>query len=116
MAARYAPFQLIGGTFGDDTTVVEYSYTVREVVRFIEVLSREQDRDPIRDQFTDDLPHRAPAGRVEPGGGLVEEDHSRRADQGHGQVESAPHPSGVSRHGPPRGVGQIEPVEKAAHP
>ncbi len=50
------------------------------------------------------VPHRAAAARVEPGRGLVEEDHLRRADQRHRQVEAAAHPARVGRHRacPPR--------------
>ena len=116
VTAGDAPFQLDRGAFGDDPTAVQDSDSIGEVVGLVEVLGCEQDRDPVCHQLSDDLPHGPPAGRIEPGGGLVEKDHPRRPDQGHGQIESPAHPPGVGRHGPPRRVGQIEPVEEILAP
>ena len=55
---------------------------------------------PLGGQLADAVPHRAAAARVEPGRGLVEEDHRWGADQGHRQVEPAAHPARVGRDRP----------------
>jgi len=96
--------------------VVEDGDAVGEGVGFLEVLGGEEDGHPVGDEVADDLPHGAAAAGVEPGGGLVEEDHPWCADQSHGQVEAAPHSPGVGRQRPLRGVGQVEPLQQLAHP
>ena len=116
MAAGDASFQLVRRTFGDDPTVVENGDPIGELVGLIEVLGGEQDRDPVRDQHTDAFPHRAAAARVEPRGGLVEEDHPRGADKCHGQVKPAVHSPRVGRHRLVRSVGHAELVENLVAP
>ena len=92
--------------------MVEHGDPVGELVGLVQVLRGEEDRHAAGDQLADDLPHRAPAARVEPGGRLVEEDDPRVADQRHGQVEPAPHAAGVGRGGLLRRVREVEPVEQ----
>ena len=89
-----APLEFGWGAFGDDAAVVEYGDLVGELVGLFEILGGEEDGDALGDELADDLPHRAATARVQAGGGLVEEDDPRAADQRHGQVEPAPHPSG----------------------
>ncbi len=79
-------------------------------------LRGEEDRDPARHELADAVPHRPAAARVQPGGGLVEEDHPRGADEGHGQIEPAAHPARVGRHRLVRRVGKAEPLEQLADP
>src|SRR5258708_24964569 len=61
VAARNAPFELIGGALGDKLSAVEDSDPVGELVGLLEVLRREEDRDPARGEVADDLPHHSPA-------------------------------------------------------
>ena len=56
------------------------------------------------------------AGRVEPGGGLVEEQHAGPADQADGQVEPAAHAAGVGADLAVAGLGEVEPLEQLVGP
>ena len=81
----------------------------RELVRLLEVVRRQQDRQAVlARERTDLVPHpRADLG-VEPGRGLVEEQHLRAVHQPHGQVEPPLHPAGPGLHEPVGGVGEVE--------
>jgi hypothetical protein len=54
------------------------------------------------------------AARVQAGGRLVQEDDARVADQGHRQVEPAPHAPGIGDGRVAAHVGQVEPVQQLA--
>jgi hypothetical protein len=97
VAAGEPAFKLIRGSFREDLSVVEDRDLVGDVVGLVEVLRREEDRDPVRSQRADRLPHRVAAARIQAGGGPVEEDDKRRAHRCHREVEPAPHPAGVGR-------------------
>jgi hypothetical protein len=112
VGARDPALQLLRGADRHDGSVVQHRDAVGELVRLVEVLRGEEDRDALRDELADDRPHRAPAARVEAGGGLVEEDDSRRADQRHGEVEPAPHAAGVDGRELVRGVHQVEALQQ----
>jgi hypothetical protein len=105
------PFQLVGRALRDDPAAVEDGDPIGELVGLVEVLRGQEDGDAAGREIADAVPHLAAAARVEPGGGLVEEDHLRRPDQRHGQVEAPAHSARVCR-GRPRGsVDEPEPVE-----
>jgi hypothetical protein len=53
--------------------VVDDSDAVGELVRFVEVLSGQQDRGAPGDEDPDDAPDVVAAARIQPGGGLVKE-------------------------------------------
>src|SRR5690606_28530083 len=59
---------------------------------------------------------RSAAGRVEPGGGLVEEQHRWPVDEGGGQVEPAAHPAGVGLGRAVGGLDQAEALQQLAGP
>ena len=67
---------------------------------------------PSRDQVAQHAPELDPAARVEPGGRLVEEQHRRRGDQAGGEVEPAPHATGVVLDHLVARLGQREPLEQ----
>ena len=67
-------------------------------------------------RLLDDLPQVVAALGVEPGGGLVQEQHGRPGHQGGGQVEPAAHPARVGLERPVAGIGQIELVEQLDGP
>ena len=75
--------------------VVEHRDPVGEAVRLLQVLRGEEDGHAVGHEVADDLPHRAPAARVQAGGRLVEEDDPRVGDQAHREVEPAPHAARV---------------------
>jgi hypothetical protein len=56
--------------------------------------------------------HGAPAARVQAGGGLVEEQDARLAEQAHRQVEPADHATGVGAGAAVGHVGQIETLQQ----
>ena len=112
VAAGDPALELAGGALGHEPPAVEYRDPVRELVRLVQVLRGEEDRDSAGHEVPDDLPHRAAAARVEPGGRLVEEDQAGAADQGHRQVEPAPHAPGVGGGRLARRAGEVETVEQ----
>jgi hypothetical protein len=85
---------------------------VRQPVGLLQVLGGQQDGGPLGDQLADHLPQRGAAGDVQPGGGLVEEDHRGTLHQRGGDVEAAAHPAGVGPRGPVTGVAELEPLEQ----
>ena len=89
---------------------------VGEAVGLLQVLRREQHRGPVGDQLLDDVPQVAAAGRVEPGGRLVEEQHRRAVDERGGQVEPPAHAARVGASRPVGGVAEAEPLEQLVGP
>ena len=108
--------ELGGGAAGDDATVVDDDDAVGELVGLVEVLGGEQQRDAVGDELADDLPHPHPAGRVEAGGRLVEEEHRWPGDEAGGEVEAPAHAAGVALEDAAGGVGEIEVLEQLASP
>lgn len=111
------PLELLGAPFSGDLAVVEDGDAVGEFVGLVQVLGGEEDSDSAGDEFADDLPHVVAAAGVEAGGGFVEEDDPRVADQGHGDVEAALHAAGVGGGGLLRGLGEVEALQQlGSHP
>jgi hypothetical protein len=96
--------------------VVEDGDPVGELVGLVEVLRGQEDGDAAGREVADAVPHLPAAARVEPGRGLVEEDHPRRPGQRHRQVEAAAHPTRVRRDRARGRVGQVEAIEQLCHP
>ena len=65
-------------------------------------------RDVLSLQRGHQVPHVTPAARVQAGGRFVQEEHLGQDDQGHGDVDAAPHAAGVAHHLP---VGRMAHVE-----
>jgi hypothetical protein len=112
VAAGYEAFELVRRAFGDQLPVVEERDPVGEFVGLFQVLRGEEDRDPVRGEAADDLPHGATAARVQAGGRLVEVDDAGVADQRHREVEPAPHATGVGGGRLLGRVDQVEPFEQ----
>ena len=70
----------------------------------------------VGDELADDVPHAQPAGRVEAGGRLVEEQHRRARHQAGGEVEAAAHAARVGLDHAVGGVGELEPLEQLGGP
>src|SRR5437763_309520 len=66
--------QLVGGAAGDDAAGVDEGDAVGQLVGLLQILRGEQDGRAVAHPIADDVPHREPARRVEPGGRLVEEE------------------------------------------
>src|SRR5215471_15277353 len=95
MAAGNEAFQLLGSPLSNQLSSIEHCDPVGELVRFVQVLRGEQDRNASGREVANDLPHRVTAARVQAGGRLVEENDTGVANQGHRQVEPAPHAARV---------------------
>ena len=104
--------QLVGRALGDHPAVVDHDDPLGEPIGLVEVLRGEQHRGAVVFELLDEVPHRQPATRVEPGGRLVEEQHRRPGDQAHRDVEPPPHAAGVGLDDPVGGVDQVEPLEQ----
>src|SRR5258708_5200039 len=100
----------------DDQAVVDDHDLVRQLVGLVQVLGRQQQRGPVRCQRPDDVPHPQPRPRVQAGGGLVEEQHLRPADQAGGQVQAPLHAAGISLGRPVGRVAQAELLEQLGGP
>jgi hypothetical protein len=108
VAAGHQALQLARGTFGDQLPAVENRDPVGELVGFLQVLRRQEDRHAAGHEVSDDLPHRAPAAWVQASGRLVEEDDAGITDQAHREVEPTPHAAGV---GSGRLLGRLDQIE-----
>ncbi len=105
VSARHEPLELRRRPLGHHLATVEDGDRVGEAIGLVEVLGGQEDGHTRRDELPDDLPHDAPASRVEPCRRLVEEDDPGIADERHGQVEAPAHAAGVGRRpaaSPPR--------------
>ena len=87
---------------------------VGQLIGLLHVLRRQQDGHVAGGEPLDHLPERQPASRIESGGGLVQEEHGRRGDQAHGEVETAAHPARIGLHLAPGRVGELEQFEQVA--
>lgn len=80
-----------------------------DLIGFFQVLRGEEDGDTVvGDEPANDVPHGAPATRIETGGWLVEEDDPRTTHQRHRQVEAPTHAARVGTRRLVRGVHQVE--------
>jgi hypothetical protein len=112
VTAEDAAFEFVGGLLGHQLPPIEHCEPAGELVRLIQVLRGEQDRDATGREVADNLPHRVATARIQSGGRLVEEDDARVADQGHRQVEPAPHAPRVGGGQLPGCVDQVEAVKQ----
>ena len=69
--------QLRGGAGGDLAAVVDQHDAVGERVGLLQVLRRQQQRDPVGDELADRRPHDLAAARIEAGRRLVEDEQLR---------------------------------------
>ena len=113
VAPQFA-LEVFGRAFDDHATVVDNGQPVREPVRFVEVVGREQHGRPLVGEPFDLGPHLGPGFRVEPGRGFVEEEHLRAVNQSDRDIQAPGHPAGVGPDQPVGRVGEAEPVEEFA--
>src|SRR5207302_10622808 len=104
--------QLVPGALGDHLTVVDHSDPIRELVSLLEVLRRQQQRRSLADELTTGRADLVTAAWVEPGRGLVEEEHSRPRQQTRCEVKPAAHPAGIRARRTGGGVGEVEALEE----
>ncbi len=106
----------VGSALGDHAAVVDHGDLVGEGVGLLEVLRGEQDARALLDEVLDHRPQVDPTLGIEPGGGLVEEQHLGSCYQRGGDVEAPTHAAGVGLEGPVTGVGEPELLEQLDGP
>ena len=110
--AADAVFELVARPLRDHAAVVDDGDLVRELIRFFEVLRRQQDRRALAAQVTDDLPDLVATPRIETRRRLVEEEHARLREQAGREVEPPSHAARVCLRGSVGGVGEFEALEQ----
>ncbi len=108
----HSQLELGRGARGHHAAVVEQDDVIGQVVGFVEVLSGQQQGHPIAHELLEEVPELDAAGRIQTGGGLVEEQHRWRGHQRGGQVEAAAHSSGEGLHQAVGVVGKAQPLEQ----
>ena len=103
--------ELVGGADRHPTSVVDDGDGVGQSIGFLEVLGGEQHVGARLHQPLDGQPELVAAARVEPGGGLVEEQQLRRADEAGAEVEPTAHAARVRAHESVAGVGEAQLLE-----
>ena len=101
-------FELVGIAGGDDGTAVDDDQRVGQLIGLVEILGGQQHRGALRDQVAHGRPHLGAGGRIETGGGFVEEQQRRPGDHRRGEVDAPPHAAGEPGHRPIRGVREAE--------
>ena len=94
----FAPGQAPRRTLGDDRAVRDDRDTVREVLRLVHVVGREEHRLAHRREVPDDLPGVAAGPGVEARGGLVQEQELGVAGHGDRDVQASLLPAGELVH------------------
>ncbi len=87
--------QLGLGALGDDAAVADDDEVVGDDLDLVEQVRGEQHGGAAVGVVAQQVPHPPDAGRVEPVGRLVEDEHLGLADQGCGDPEALAHPEGV---------------------
>jgi hypothetical protein len=110
--AADAPLEFIGSAFGDRLAMVNHDDAVGKLVCFFEVLRGEQHGGAALHAVANDLPQFAAATWVEPGSGLVEEEHRRVGNKCAGQVDAPAHTAGERLQGSVSGFGKSKALDQ----
>ena len=103
--------ELGGGALCDDHAGVHHDDPVREVLRLLHVLGRQQHRRAAGDEILDEAPHVVAGAGIQARGRLVQEQDPRAADQAGPDVKAAAHPARVGLDELLGGVGERETLE-----
>ncbi len=109
--AADAVFQLVASAFRNHATVIDDSDLVRELIRFFEVLGRQQDCRARAAQVAHDLPDLVATPRIETRGGLVEEEHTRLCKHAGCEIKPPPHATRICFRGSVGSVCELEALE-----
>jgi hypothetical protein len=110
----YPVLELVGHALADKAAVVDDGDPVGELVGLLQVLGGQQHGGAGVHQLADQRPQVPAAGRVQPGSGLVQEQHLRAADQAGGQVEPSAHAARVGLDLPVGGLSQADARQQLA--
>ena len=97
-------------------TLVDDHHLVDGLSDLAEHVAGDQDGAALVGQVAQQAAQPRHAGRVEPVGRFVEQQHWRVAEQGPGQAEALAHAQRVAAHPPVRGLGQAHLVAHLRHP
>ena len=86
--------QLARRTLGHDLAGIHHGEAVAQLLGLVHVMSRDDQRDPVRLEAVEPVPEHVPRLRVEAGGRLVQQEDLGLVDQRPGDREPAPHSSG----------------------
>ena len=103
--------QLVETAFVDDAPRADDRDAVAQLLDLVHEVAREQHGDAAGGQRADQGAHVPHARRVEPGGGLVEQQQPRAADQRPGDAEALAHAVRVAADAILRPVGEVHGVE-----
>ena len=113
---RRSALSAAGRALAHDQAVVDDRDAVAELVGLLEVLRREEDRRALAVDPAQLLPDRQPAGRVEAGGRLVEEQDLGLVHERRREVEPALHAAGVALDHAVGGVLELDQLEQLLRP
>ncbi len=111
-----AGLEFVGGAGGNHPAPVDDDDLVREAFGLFEVLGRQHDGRTVGDQLFDERPQLAAGPRVEPGGGLVQDQYGRMPDKARAKVEAPSHPTRVGLHLPVARLGEREALQHLLRP
>jgi hypothetical protein len=100
--------ELIRRAVGDDEAVIDDHDCRGEPFGFLDVLGGQQEACAFGGQLPEDMPQRQPAGRIQAGGRLVEEQHRRCGHQAGRDIQAAAHATGISAHQPAASAGKVK--------
>ena len=79
-------------------------------------MTADQDRHPLRGESFDQRLHLPHARRIQPDRRFVEQQETRRPEEGRGQTQALTHPRGVPAHFASGAIGQTHEVERLVDP
>ena len=101
------------GTLRHEPAVPDHHDVVGDDLDLMKKVRRQQDGPATVREVTQQVPHPPDAGRVEPIGRFVEDEHGRASDQGHRDAEALTHPERVAADPAVRiGFGEADQVER----
>ena len=105
------------GALADDPALPDHHDVVGDDLDLGEQVGGQQDGPPVVGVVAEQVAHPADAGRVEPVGRLVQDQHRRVADQGGGDAEALAHAERVVAHPPVGlGLGEADQLEQLGDP
>src|SRR4051812_20120739 len=104
--------QVVEWAVVDDPPAADDRHPVAELLDLGEEVAREENRDPLFREPPHHVAHVAHAGRIEAGGGLVEQQEPRFADQRRGEAEPLAHAVRVAAYPVLRAVAELDELER----
>src|SRR5262249_23677109 len=108
--------ELVGSPLRDDEPMVNDDDGVAETVGLVQVLRRQKNGRPLRDEALDEVPEADAASRVEASGRLVEKENRWPRDERSAEIEAAPHPARVRLHDAVARFGELESLQELTRP